>query len=71
MAIEVQIRRVGNSAGIILPKEFLETRHLKVGDRVVADLNKPFYADKVFGMFKGKRKLTGQQAKDLARSGWE
>ena len=70
MSIEVQIRKVGNSTGIILPKEFVASRNLKVGDRVIADVQKPFDVHTVFGMLKGQRKMTGQQAKDLARSGW-
>ncbi len=70
MSIEVQIRRVGNSGGVILPKEFLEGQNLKIGDHVVLHVQKPFDVSSVFGMLKGKRKLTGQQFKDLARSGW-
>lgn len=32
MAAVLKIRKVGNSAGVILPKEELERLHLKVGD---------------------------------------
>ncbi|HIH24104.1 TPA: AbrB/MazE/SpoVT family DNA-binding domain-containing protein [Candidatus Woesearchaeota archaeon] len=70
MPIEVDVKRWGNSYAVILPKEFVKAKEIKTNDRIVMDAYKPVSVKSVFGLLKGKRKLTGQQAKDLARKGW-
>lgn len=68
MSVEAEIRRWGNSYAVILPSAFVKERQLKERDRVLLDVRKPFDATVALGL--AKRKLSGQQAKDLARRGW-
>lgn len=70
MPIEVDVKKWGNSYAVILPKEFVKTREIKTNDRIIVEAYKPVPAKSAFGLLKGKRKFTGQQAKDLARKGW-
>lgn len=71
MAIEVEVRKVGNSLGIILPSDFVRERHLKVNDKVNILITKQADLSKIFGSLKGKLKMSGQEFKDLAREGWD
>lgn len=34
---KLKLRKIGSSVGVILPKELLETLHLREGDQVFAD----------------------------------
>ena len=71
MVIEVQVKKWGNSLGVILPKEIIEQKHLKEDDRIVLlDVVKEGNLSKSFGALKGKLHLSGQELKDMARKGW-
>lgn len=70
MTLDVEVKRWGNSYAVILPKEFVKARNLKEHDRLLLEPYQNVDITKVFGMLKGQRKMTGQQAKNLARSGW-
>ncbi len=70
MAVEVKIRKWGNSFGVILPKILLDSRGLKEDDGIVIEIVKEADLRNVFGSVK-KRKITGQEFKDLVKEGWE
>ncbi len=69
MANEVEIRRWGNSLGIILPKEVVQQKGLKEKDRVIIEIVNPAVFRSLWGTLKTKK--TAQQLKDMAREGWE
>ncbi len=69
MATEVEVRKIGNSLGVILPKEFVKKRGLKEDERILIEVVKEADLRDVFGML--KRKMSGQEFKDMVREGWE
>ena len=68
MAVEVVIKKWGNSMGVVLPKQLVEQKHLKTNEKVMIELVKETNLKDWFG--KSKTKMTGQQFKDLVREGW-
>ena len=70
MAVEVTIKKWGNSKGAIFHKEFLENQGIKENDRIFVEVVKKVDLSKVFGSLKGT-KMTGQQFKDMVRKGWD
>lgn len=69
MAVEVKLKQWGNSMGIILPIELIKQKQLKENDTILVEVAKPADLSDVFGIIK-KRKLSGQEAKDIAKRGW-
>lgn len=63
-----EVRKWGNSLGIIIPKETVEKEHIKEKEKIrfiiVRDSD---VLSKTFGMVKGKWKKSAQQIKDQAR----
>ena len=68
MGIEIEVRKIGNSLGLILPKELVKERNLKVNEKVFVEIIKETKMSDVFGSL--KRKISGQEFKDLTRKGW-
>lgn len=61
-------RKWGNSLGITLPKELVEQQHIKENEEIkILILKKSQTAERLFGMFKGKIKGSGQEIKDMIR----
>ncbi len=69
MATRATVKKWGNSIGIILPKELVEKEKLKEKDKILVEVVKEADLTKVFGSL--KRKMSGQEFKDLVREGWE
>ena len=69
MATEVIIKRWGNSVGVVLPKELVEKEKLKEEDKVLIEVVKEANLENLFGSL--KRKMSGQEFKDMVRQGWE
>lgn len=69
MAIEVEIKKWGNSIGIILPKSLISEEGLRENDKIVVNIVRKADLSKTFG--KEKRTMTGQEFKDIVREGWE
>ena len=69
MATEVELKRWGNSMGVVLPKDFINEMGLKEKDKILIDVVKKANLTKVFGSLKTKRR--GQAFKDFVREGWE
>ncbi len=68
MAFEVVIKKLGNSFGVILPKNLIEIFYLKENETVFIEIVKEAHLAKLFGSLKGK--MSGQKFKDLVRKGW-
>lgn len=71
MAIEVKLRKWGNSIGVILPKELISKKNLKEDQTIVIEVVKKADLTRVFGSLKNKKHISGQQFKEIAREGWE
>ncbi len=56
-AVDLKLRKIGTSVGVIFPKKILENENLKEGEYItVAILKKDLnLIDESFGMFKGAR----------------
>lgn len=66
---EAVIKKWGNSFAIIVPKDSIESEHMKENDKVALLIQKKDNTlRKSFGMLKGKFKRTAQQIKDDLRA---
>lgn len=68
MSIEVKVKRWGNSLGVILPQNYLEERGISLNDEIIVEAFKVADISKAFGSL--KRKMSGQEFKDMVREGW-
>ncbi len=66
MAIQVKLKRWGNSMGIILPKEFVDKQRLKENEKVSISIIKEIDLSPIFGSLKNL-KLDAQKFKDEIR----
>jgi len=71
MEIETTIRKIGNSFGVIFPREFVNQGKLEENKKVIINIVKVGDLSDIFGSLKGKIKMSGQKMKDLAREGWK
>ena len=69
MAIEVVVKKWGNSVGVILPKELVERESIKENEKVLLGVVKEANLEGIFGSL--KRKMPGQEFKDMVRNGWK
>ena len=69
MTTSVTVRKWGNSLGITLPKELVESQNIKEGDKISLPIviKKADLKD-IFGIAKSKE--SGQKFKDRVRKGW-
>jgi len=70
MAVEVRLKKWGNSIGIILPREVVDKENLKEKDKILINIIKEADLSDIFGLIK-KRKMSGQEMKDLSRKEWK
>ena len=68
MAIQVSVKKWGNSVGILLPKEIVEKEKLKVDEKIFIEVVKKANLTHIFGSLKGK--TSGQDFKNMVRRGW-
>jgi len=68
MAVEVTLRKWGNSIGGVFPKSFVEEHGLKSEDTVLLEVIKKADLREVFGTLKTKK--SSQAFKDEVRKGW-
>ena len=67
MVIESIVRKWGNSAGILIPKEVMEKEKIKINEKILFDIVKKADLTNIFGSL--ERKMSGQDFKDMARKG--
>ena len=57
---------------VIVPNEIIKQQQLQENDKVVINVIKKVDLTSIFGMIKEKdRKMSAQEAKNLARKGWK
>ena len=64
-----EIKRWGNSYGIILPKKFVEVANLKETDKVKISVERITSIEDLFGSVQFDR--TSQEIKDEMKKGWK
>ena len=70
MAVETKLKKWGNSMAIIVPSSLVEKRKLKENDTILVEIVKEANLSEISRLIK-KRKISGQEAKDEARRGWD
>jgi len=70
MALEVKLRKWGNSIGLVLPKEIVADKNLKEDEKIMIEIVRVADLSKIFGSLKQK-KMSGQEFKNLVRKGWK
>lgn len=69
MAIQASLKRWGNSMAVIVPNRLIEEKRLKENDEIIIEVVKKANLSNSFGIIK-KRKMSGQEFKDMVRKGW-
>jgi len=69
MATEVEVRKIGNSLGVLLPKEFVKKSNIKPKEKILIEIFKKADLSKFFGMI--KRKMSDREFKEMVKSGWD
>lgn len=69
MAVEVVLKKWGNSYGVVLPKDFVKNKKLKMNQKIKIELVEEADLTDIFGSL--KRKMSGQEFKDMVREGWD
>ncbi len=70
VVVKSQLKRWGNSFGVIIPKGIIDSENLKVNQTIelIIAKNSQKVLKETFGMLKGKLKKSGQQIKDELRA---
>lgn len=69
MAVEVTVKKWGNSVGVVLPMDFVEKQGIHEEDKILIEVVKKADLRHLFGSL--KRKMSGQEFKNMVRKGWE
>ena len=69
MAVEVEVKKWGNSIGVVLPKTLIDKEQIKENDKIIIQIVKKANISHLFGTL--KRKMPTQELKDMVRKGWE
>jgi len=69
MAVEVTVKKWGNSMGVVLPMDFIQKQDIHEEDKIFIEVVKPANLKHLFGSL--KRKMSGQEFKNMVRKGWE
>ena len=69
MVIEVNLKKWGNSFGIILPKELIDKEELKENSPIFIEVVKKADLSDIFGSIQEK-KISGQEFKNMIKRGW-
>jgi len=68
LRVNGRVVRIGNSLGILIPKDEVRRHGLKPGDSIELEVEKRANLTELFGSLKSQK--TTQQLKDEAREGW-
>jgi len=69
MAIQVKVRKWGNSIGIVLPSEFSEKQGIKENDKITIEIVKEANIKHLFNSL--KTSMSGQKFKSMVKKEWE
>jgi hypothetical protein len=67
--MECEVKKWGNSLGVILPKDVVKELGLKPNDTINIDVNRKIKAKEIFGTLPGW-KIDAQRMKDESRDDW-
>ncbi len=67
--VEVIVKKWGNSLGVILPKELIKQRKIRLNQKINLELSEKDSLKDIFGTL--PRMISGQKFKDMARKGWQ
>ncbi len=68
MALQLTVRKWGNSLGVVFPRELVKRRHLKPNKKVTIEVVREAQLQSLVGSLPRRRQ--GQEFKDLVRAGW-
>ena len=68
MTVALTVKKWGNSLGVVLPKEMTEKKHIHENDVIEITVVKEADIKHLFGSV--KRKMSGQEFKDIVRESW-
>jgi len=69
--VHARIKKWGNSFGVVLPKEVIDSEHLKENQEITFWIMKPVFAKDIFGLAKSKaRKTTAETLKEIRKEIW-
>ena len=68
MVAEVEIKKWGNSLGVVLPKNLVEEMNLEVSQKIDIQVIKKGNIKDLYGIL--PRKISGQAMKDMLRKEW-
>lgn len=69
--VHARIKKWGNSFGVILPKEVIDSEHLRENQEITFWIMKPVFAKDIFGMAKSKsKKNTSEILKEIRKEVW-
>jgi antitoxin component of MazEF toxin-antitoxin module len=68
MRVQARVRRIGNSLGVVIPKEEAKLHDLREGDLVAIEIEREAGLDRLFGSLTFSK--TTQELKDEMRSDW-
>lgn len=69
MATEVVVKKIGNSLGVLFPKEFVKEKHIKPKEKIQIEVVKKADLTHLFGSI--KRKVSDKEFKELVKAGWD
>ena len=69
MAVEVVVRKLGNSFGVLFSKNFVKEQKLKPNQKILVEVVKKSDLSNIFGSI--KTGMSGQEFKDMVRKGWD
>jgi antitoxin component of MazEF toxin-antitoxin module len=67
-ALQAVVKRIGNSLGVLIPKEVVERTGIREGDSVEIQLTRKVNLREMFGAVKFSK--SSQELKDEMRGGW-
>ena len=69
--VHARIKKWGNSLGIILPREVVDSEHLRENQEIRFWIMKPVFVKDLFGIAKGKLKRpTAEVLKEIRKEIW-
>jgi antitoxin component of MazEF toxin-antitoxin module len=69
MSVELVVKKLGNSLGVIFPKEFIKKKRIKLKEKVFVEVVKEADITNIFGTMKAD--MSGQKFKNMVRDGWK
>ncbi|HLC86232.1 MAG TPA: hypothetical protein VJG30_03025 [Candidatus Nanoarchaeia archaeon] len=69
MAVEVTVKKWGNSMGVVLPIDLVERQDIREEDKILIEVVKKADLKDLFGSL--RIGISGQKFKNLVRKGWK